>query len=204
MRVIGLTGGIGSGKSTISKRLEDLGAVILDVDKVAHGTYRRGKPAFDALVERFGQDIVGGDGEIDRRKLGAAVFGNPDQMRKLTEVVWPATYRATRDAVAEEREKGTQVVVIEAAVLIEANWMDTSDEIWVVTTEPHNAIERVMARNNLTREQAQERLASQLSNEERLAYADVHIANDGTLEDLFARVDEAWADLQQRLLAPAS
>jgi dephospho-CoA kinase len=204
MRVVGLTGGIGSGKSTISRRLEQLGAVVIDVDKVAHGTYKRGQPAFDELVKRFGQSIVGDGGEIDRAKLGAAVFGNPDKMKLLTEVVWPATYRAAREAIQREREKGTAVVILEAAVLVEAGWMDTADEIWVATTQPQNAIERVMTRNGLSAQAAQERIASQLSNEERLKYADIHIANDGTLDELFTRVDEAWADLQQRLKTPAA
>jgi dephospho-CoA kinase len=204
MRVVGLTGGIGSGKSTISRRLEQLGAVVIDVDRVAHGTYKRGQPAFDELVKRFGQSIVGDGGEIDRAKLGAAVFGNPDKMKLLTEVVWPATYRAAREAIQREREKGTAVVILEAAVLVEAGWMDTADEIWVATTQPQNAIERVMTRNGLSAQAAQERIASQLSNEERLKYADIHIANDGTLDELFTRVDEAWADLQQRLKTPAA
>lgn len=204
MRVIGLTGGIGSGKSTIARRLSELGAVVIDVDKVAHGTYRKGQPAFDQLVERFGPDIVGGDGEIDRAKLGAAVFGNPEKMKLLTGVVWPATYKAAREAIRQERDKGTEVVVLEAAVLVEAGWMDTADEIWVATTLPDNAIQRVMARNGLSQEAAQERIASQLSNEERLIHADVHIANDGTLPELFRRVDQVWADLQERLKTPAA
>jgi dephospho-CoA kinase len=204
MRVIGLTGGIGSGKSTIARHLEKLGAVVIDVDKVAHGTYRRGQPAFDQLVERFGPEIVGPDGEIDRAKLGAAVFGDPARMKLLTEVVWPATYRAAREAIREERERGTAVVVLEAAVLVEAGWLDTADEIWVATTLPQNAIDRVMLRNGLSEQAAQERIASQLSNEERLVHADVHIENDGTLDDLIHRVDRAWADLQERLKAPAS
>lgn len=201
MRVIGLTGGIGSGKSTISRRLEELGAAVVDVDKVAHGVYRRGQPSYDKLVDAFGQRIVGADREIDRRALGAAVFGSPDEMKKLTDVVWPATYRASRDAVAAERDGGTAVVVLEAAVLIEANWMDSADEIWVATTTVNKAINRVMTRNGLTREQAQERIASQLSNEERLRYADVVIINDGTIEELLQQVDARWAELQARLSA---
>ncbi|MEX2236749.1 MAG: dephospho-CoA kinase [Dehalococcoidia bacterium] len=204
MHVVGLTGGIGSGKSTVAARLEEHGAVVVDVDRVAHGTYRKGQPAYDALLAHFGEGIVGEDGEIDRRLLGAAVFGDPAQLKALTDVVWPATYRASRDAIRAERDKGAAVVVLEAAVLIEANWMDTSDEIWVITTSPENAIQRVMTRNGLTRQQAQERIASQLSNEERLVYADVHIANDGSLEELYQRVDEEWAALQERLAASAT
>jgi dephospho-CoA kinase len=204
MRVIGLTGGIGSGKSTIAHRLEELGAVVIDVDKVAHGTYRKGQPAYDQLLERFGPEIVGDDGEIDRRKLGAAVFGSPEKMKLLTDVVWPATYRAAREAISAERDKGTAVVVLEAAVLVEAGWMDTADEIWVATTDPQNAIERVIARNGLTAQAAQERIASQLSNEERLRVADLHIENNGTIAELYERVDAAWRDLQLRLAAPAS
>jgi dephospho-CoA kinase len=199
MHVVGLTGGIGSGKTTVAARLEELGAVVIDVDKVAHGTYRRGQPAYDRLVEIFGPTIVGQDGEIDRRALGAAVFGDPAEMAKLTGVVWPATHQAAHAALADERQRGTRVVVVEAAVLLEANWTDIADEIWVVTVSPETAIERIVARNNLSRDQAQERIASQLSNEERVAHADLVIRNDGTLEELFASVDRHWRELLARL-----
>jgi dephospho-CoA kinase len=203
MRVVGLTGGIGSGKTTAAIHLAELGAVVLDVDKVAHSTYRRGEPAFDKLVAAFGPEIVGEDGEIDRRQLGTTVFAAPAELKKLTDVVWPATYTAAHAQVREERERGTAVVVVEAAVLFEAGWNDIADEIWVVVTSPHNAINRIIARNGLSQEQAQERIAAQLSNEERVARADVVITNDGTVDDLLARVDQCWAELQSRLATPA-
>ncbi|MPZ23298.1 MAG: dephospho-CoA kinase [Dehalococcoidia bacterium] len=204
MRVVGLTGGIGSGKSTIVARLAELGAAVIDVDRVAHSTYRRGKPAYDRLTSLFGPGIVGNDGEIDRTALGAAVFGDAGQMKKLTGVVWPATHEASRERLKEEEARGAEVVVVEAAVLVEAKWMDVADEIWVATTPPELAIARIVSRNGISEEQARERIASQLSNEERMRYADVVIVNDGTIAELIERVDRCWDDLLARIAAGAT
>lgn len=204
MFTIGLTGGIASGKSTISTFLERLGARVVDVDRVAHQTYQVGGPAWGPIVAAFGPQVVAPDSRVDRQRLGALVFGRPEEMRRLTEIVWPHT-RAALEAIKEREERaGTAVLVLEAAVLIEAGWTDLVDEVWVATVSPQQAVERLMARNGLSAEEARARLRSQSSNEEQLAHADVVIGNEGTPEELQAQVQEAWEELQGRLPAAVS
>jgi dephospho-CoA kinase len=190
---IGLTGGIASGKSVVSKMLSDAGAFVVDVDKVAQATYAKGTPGFDQVLETFGDKVVGGDGEIDRRVLGGLVFGEPDALQQLTDIVWPLT-RARIEAIKAE-EATRDVLVFEAAVLIEAGWWDLVDQVWVVTAPLAVARERLMARNGLNREQADARINSQMTNEERAPFADVVIENDGDFRSLAAKVDLAWTAL---------
>ncbi len=195
---IGLTGGIASGKSVISSLLAERGAVIIDADRLGHESYRAGTETFRRVVEAFGPDIVGDDGEIDRKRLGARVFGDADARQRLEAIVWPAIREMARERIEEARRRGAPVVVLEAAVLIEAGWQDLVDEVWVAEVDPETAIQRLASRNGLTREQAEARLRAQLSNEERRRHADVVIENNGTLDDLRRRVDEAWARLRER------
>lgn len=195
MRVIGLTGGIAAGKSTVAHILAELGAVVIDADKVGHEAYRRGTEAWRALVEHFGERILGPDGEIDRRTLGAIVFADPAERQALQAIVWPRMKEMIRQRLAELRAAGARVVVIEAAVLIEASWTDLVDEVWVVQVPETVAIQRLMARNNLTEDEARARLRAQLSNAERAAYAEVIIDNRGTVAEARAQVERAWARL---------
>ena len=198
MRVIGLTGGIASGKSLVSKQLDELGATVIDADKVGHSAYVNGSEAFDAVVAEFGDDVVGDDGEIDRKALGAKVFGDPAARRRLESIVWPAM-RTIMDAQLEAlRAEDPSVVVIEAAVLIEADWLPLVDEVWLVSTSPATAKQRLFERNGLNEEQADARLRAQLGNDIRRSYADVVIDNDCTLEELTTAVGEAWSKLETR------
>jgi dephospho-CoA kinase len=196
VRVIGLTGGIASGKSLVSQQLAELGAIIIDADKVGHETYRRGTETYRAVVEAFGKDVVGADGEIDRRALGAKVFGEPGARRRLEAIVWPAIRQLIEERLGGLRAQGTPVTVIEAAVLIEAEWTDLADEVWVVVTKPEVARQRVMDRNGFSAEDADQRIAAQLTNEQRLAHSDYVIENNGSLDDLQRAVNEAWSRLQ--------
>lgn len=198
MRVIGLTGGIASGKSLVSQQLAERGAVIVDADKLGHETYRRGTGTYRAVVEAFGADVVGADGEIDRRALGGKVFVDAEARRRLEEIVWPAIRRLAGERLAELRANDTPVVVLEAAVLIEADWRDLVDEVWLVLASPETARQRLMERNGLTAEQAESRLRAQLTNEKRRPYAHVVIENDGTLEELRRAVDDAWSQVAAR------
>ena len=195
MITIGLTGGIASGKSVVSQMLADRGARVVDVDKVAHETYRAGTAGFESLRATFGPQVVGADGEIDRRALGGIVFGRPDELKKLTDVVWPLTRARLEEIKVSEAAANTTVLVLEAAVLIEAAWTDLVDQVWVVAVPVDVARQRLMTRNGISEEQANDRIASQISNEERARHAQVTIDNSGDLEALAQRVDEAWTRL---------
>ncbi|MCC6238256.1 MAG: dephospho-CoA kinase [Dehalococcoidia bacterium] len=197
MIVIGLTGGIASGKSTAAEQLRQYGAHVIDADRLGHRVYEPGSPGFQKVVNEFGHDIVASDGSINRQALGGKVFGDPVQMKRLTDIAWPEIRRMAAEEIDAERTRGTiGVVVLEAAVLIEAEWIDLVDEVWVVYVRPEVARERLMARNNLSADQAQARIDSQLSNKERLAHADVKIDNSDTLDDLTKRVEARWKKLQ--------
>jgi dephospho-CoA kinase len=199
MRVIGLTGGIASGKSLVSEQLAKRGAVVIDADKLGHEAYRAGTETFRAVVNAFGDDIVDADGEIDRKTLGAKVFGDPEARRRLESIVWPAMRAMMEERLAKLGDEGTEVAVIEAAVLVEAGWQSLVDEVWVVTVSPELARARLFERNGMSPEQAESRLRAQLTNEQRSAHADVLIENDGSLEELGRAVDEAWAKLEARV-----
>ena len=192
--IIGLTGGIASGKSTVAQALGDRGAYIIDADKLGHSAYLAGSRAFDQVVAAFGTDIVADDGEIDRRKLGGKVFGNEAALRQLTDIVWPSIRAmAEKDIADAQRSAPERIVVLEAAVLIEADWLDLADQIWVTVVKPAVAIERACARDNLSEDAVRTRLDAQLSNDERRSYADHVIDNSSDQAHLFAQVVSLWA-----------
>ena len=193
--VIGLTGGIASGKSVVSQMLADHGALVIDADKVGHEAYRRGSGCYDAVVKAFDPDVVGADGEIDRKALGAKVFAEPALRKRLEGIVWPWMHETMDKRLAQIRTEGTPVVVLEAAVLIEADWTPITDQVWVVTVAPEIARQRVMERNGLTAEQADARINAQLTNGERAKHARVIIDNSGTLDELKRRVTAEWEKL---------
>ena len=200
MRVLGLTGGIASGKSTAAAQLKELGVIVLDADRYGHRVYEPDTPGFHAVVNEFGHDIVGEDGEIDRRILGGKVFGAPDQLKRLTDIVWPVIRQFATAEISELRESDPEtVIVLEAAVLIEAEWQDLADEVWVVHVDPDAAKQRLMDRNNLDADAAQARIDSQITNEERLEHADVDIANGGSVDEFIAALDSEWEQLQERI-----
>jgi len=195
MRVIGLTGGIASGKSLVSQQLAELGATVIDADKLGHESYRQGTGTYRAVIEAFGQDVAGADGEIDRSALGGKVFGDPDARKRLEAIVWPAIRRLAKERIEQLRGQGTQVAVLEAAVLIEADWLDIVDEVWLVLTSPEVTRQRLIERNGLTAQQADARIAAQLTNEQRRPYAEVIIENNGPLDQLHRAVNDAWSKL---------
>lgn len=192
--IIGLTGGIASGKSTVAQALGDRGAYIIDADKLGHTAYLAGSGAFDQVVAAFGTDIVADDGEIDRRKLGGKVFGNEAALRQLTDIVWPSIRAMAEKEIADaQRSAPERIVVLEAAVLIEADWLDLADQIWVTVVKPAVAIERACARDNLSEDAVRTRLDAQLSNDERRSYADHVIDNSSDEAHLLAQVESLWA-----------
>ena len=199
MLTIGLTGGIGSGKSTVAQILGQFGATILDADKVAHTTYASGAPAYAAVIAAFGPEIVAPDRTIDRRKLGAIVFGNSERLNKLTSIVWPATREAINRSVAELRAGGAKLpIVVEAEILIEANWQSLFDEIWLVRAPREKVIERIEIQRGLKPAETEARIRAQLSNEEREKHATLTIENNGSIEDLRGLLKEIWTDALKR------
>ncbi len=198
---IGLTGGIGSGKSTAAKILAALGAPIIDADKVGHEIYLPQTPAYRELVAAFGEGILGTDGTIDRRKLGPIVFADPAALRRLNAIVHPKMYARMGEMVAAMRRAGeTRPIVVEAAILIEANWQPLFDEIWLVTATRERVIERIERDRGLKPEQTEARIRAQLSDEERRKHATAEIRNDGTLEQLRDTITRLWRDLLARIV----
>ncbi len=195
MRTVGLTGGIGSGKSTVAKILAELGAFVVDADRVGHEVYLPGTPGWDQVVEAFGSGVVGEDGAIDRKALGAIVFADPEQLARLNGIVHPLIRDAVHDRVAEALlADSARPVVLEAALLIEAKWYELVDEVWVVEVDPQTVIDRVTASRPMDAASVQARIDAQLSSEERRRVADVVIANDGTPAELRAEIERLWRE----------
>ena len=197
--IIGLTGGIASGKSTVATTLQGWGAYVIDADKLGHRAYVKGTDAFHKVVAQFGEDVVGADGEVDRRALGAKVFGEGGSLKQLTDIVWPAIYDMAAAEIKQSLDSNPNtVVVLEAAVLIEAGWQSLVDEIWVTTVDPSTAIERASARDGVDADAVQARIDAQLSNAERTAEAAVVIDNSADEPQLLAQLENHWKNLQER------
>ncbi len=194
-KVIGLTGGIGSGKSTVSQLLAELGAVIIDADKVGHEAFKPDTRAWHEVVSAFGKQIVAPSGEIDRKRLGAIVFSDPASLSRLNQIVHPVMYDMMKARIEEYRRQGVGVVVLEAAILIEANWRSLVDEVWMTVASEATVLERLKKQRGLGEEQTLARIRSQLSTDERIKYADVIINNDGNLDVVKAKVKELWERL---------
>ncbi|HUA34557.1 MAG TPA: dephospho-CoA kinase [Candidatus Binataceae bacterium] len=199
MLTIGLTGGIGSGKSTVSKMLAEMGAPILDADKVGHGIYAPGGPAYEDVIAAFGREILAPDGTVDRKKLGPIVFGDPNALKKLNSIVHPKMLAEMRRLVNDMRDSGeAKPIIVEAAILIEANWQPMCDEVWLVRASNKRVIERVERDRGMKPEQTEARIRAQLSDDERRKHADYVIENEGSLDDLRAAVSRAWNGVLSR------
>ena len=192
MFVIGLIGGIGSGKSSVSAILHSLGVEIIDADKVGHEAYTPNSEGWKKVISVFGQDIVGPENEIDRKKLGGIVFSDPSEMEKLNKLMHPIIHNLVEEKIKLLSNQGVKVVVLEAAILIEANWQDLTDEIWLAKSNQEVVIERVQLRNNFTREEIIKRIQSQMSNDEREKHSDIVIDNNGTIEQLEEKIKTLW------------
>ncbi len=168
---------------------------MIDADKLGHRVYEAGRPAFEQVVATFGEDVVGEDGEIDRRALGGKVFGSPKRLKQLTDIAWPGILAMAREEIDKARRDRASIVVLEAAVLLEANWQTEVDEVWVVTVDPEVAIARATARDGVDEAAVQARIDAQLANAERVAQANVVIDNGGSETELLARLDAEWQRL---------
>ncbi len=199
MYVIGLTGGIGSGKSTVAQMLKQKGAALLSADVVGHEVYQPGRPAWQEIVDAFGWQVVAGDGNIDRKKLGAIIFSDPEQLRRLNAITHPRMKELMREKLEAERASGARIAVLEAALLFDAGWDDLADEVWVTVAPPEVAAGRTAERSGISVDEAISRIKAQMSNEERIGRSQVVIDTDCPLEQTRRQVSGEWERLAERL-----
>lgn len=195
MLKIGLTGGIGAGKSAVARRLAELGAVVIDADRLAREVVEPGTEGFDEVLAAFGRDVVGADGRLDRPALAAVVFGAPDARRRLESIIHPRVGARTRELLEQAAEDA--IVVHDVPLLVEAGLAATYHLVVVVEAPRRVRVDRLVADRGMTVEQARERIAAQASPEQRRAAADVLLDNAGTLDALHHQVDALW---KRRLL----
>ena len=198
MIAIGLTGVIGSGKSTVAKMLVARGAAYIDADLVGHRSYEEGTFLHQRLIDEFGRGILAENGEIDRRRLGERVFGDPQALERLNAIVWPAMAETIEEDLRGFRLAKVEMAVLEAAVLFEAGWQRLVDEVWAVVASPEVARQRLAAKG-VAAEQAEARIRSQINNEARVQNVHVVIENNGNLAELEARVQSLWEALHRRI-----
>lgn len=196
MKVIGLTGGIGSGKSTVSQFLAELGAVIVDADRVGHEAFKPDTDVWREVVAAFGRQILTPNGDVDREKLGETVFANPESLLRLNQITHPRIYEMVKARLEEYRRQGVSVVVLEAPLLIETGWSSLVDEVWVTVAPEPTVLRRLKERAGLSEQQSLARIRAQLPSEERVKHADVVINNDCSLNELKAKVRELWQALR--------
>jgi dephospho-CoA kinase len=190
MIVIGLTGGIGTGKSEVARILQGLGATLISADQVGHEAYRPHSEVWQEVVKAFGEEILQPDGEIDRKKLGSIVFSDPQQLVRLNQIMHPRMARMVAQQIEGLRQEG--VVVVEAALLFEAGWDSLVDEVWTTDSAIEVVISRLQARNGLSEEEIRKRINSQMPAKERLARSDVVIDNSGDVANLERTVQSLW------------
>jgi len=201
---VGLTGSIASGKSTVARRLKDRGIPVIDLDKVGHEVLRKRHEAFEPVVEAFGPEILGKDGEIDRRKLGALVFADPAARGRLNEIVHPRIRDEETRRVEAMAEAGETAVATEAALLIETGQRKRFDFFVVVGCAPEVQITRLMKRDGCTLEEAKQRISSQLSFEEKKVEADWVIDTSGDKETTLAEADRLAEEIRRRSATDAA
>jgi dephospho-CoA kinase len=192
VRIIGLTGGIATGKTTVSDYLAaSYGLPVLDADQLARSAVEPGSPLLPAIAQRFGADVIGTDGSLDRPRLGEIVFQQPAERQWLEAQIHPIVRAQLLAGIAAHQGRSNSIVLA-IPLLFEAQMTDLVTEIWVVSCEPTQQLHRLMARNHLTVDQAQARINSQWPLAQKVARADVVLHNQGTLPELFQQVDHAW------------
>lgn len=198
MKVIGLTGGIASGKSTISMLLKNRGAVIIDADEIAREIITPGKPAWRAVIEHFGRDILMDEKNIDRKKLGRIVFSDRKLLETLNGITHPAIVREIKERLEHYRKENAKVVVVDAALLLETGINSLVDEVWVVAVDEKTQLKRLLDREkNMSLEEAMNRIMAQMTLDEKIKMADKIIDNSGSIEETEQQIDELWREIEQ-------
>jgi dephospho-CoA kinase len=192
MLVIGLTGGIGTGKSEVAGLLQSFGAEVISADQVGHEAYTPNSESWREVVNAFGEEILHPDGQIDRGRLGAIVFSAPEQLDKLNAIMHPRMARMVGDKIEVLRDKGAPAVVVEAAVLFEAGWDSLVDEVWTTDSPVELVIERLQARNGMSEEEVRRRINSQMDRSERIERSDLVVDNSGDVTSLGKTVKALW------------
>ena len=195
LRLIGLTGVIASGKSTVSRQLMKLGAHVIDTDKIAHDLAKPHKPLWDAYREHFGEEILAEDGSLCREKIAARVFSDPEERRWIDGAAHPLIAASVRKKIAALEKKGAKFIFLDVPLLFEAGWNRMADFIWLVSVSKETQLARLMKRNGYTEEEAAARIRSQFPLEEKRQRADCIIENDGTLQETAAQTAAAWERL---------
>lgn len=197
MVVIGLTGSICTGKSTVSQFLASLGATVLNADKIGHEAFEKHTDTWQQVVDVFGQGILKSDDEVDRQKLGEIVFNDKGKLDQLNDIMHPAMYRMAEKRIDEINRRGVDVIVLEAPLLVEAGWIPLVDQVWVTVARESTMIHRCYQRNGLSEGQALARIHSQISVDEKLKYADVVIDTDCSMSEVENRVKYLWGMLHK-------
>lgn len=192
---VGLTGGIGSGKSEVSRLLAERGAIVVDADLVAREVVEPGTPGLARLVEEFGPEVLRGDGTLDRAALGARVFADPVALARLNTIVHPLVGERTAELLEQARASGAEVVVHDVPLLVENGLAPMYDVVVVVAATPQTQLDRLIRLRGMAEQEARQRIDAQAPLTDKLALATHVIANDGALDDLAPQVEQLWAEL---------
>ena len=193
--VIGLTGGIASGKSTVSAKLKELGAAVIDADLLARDVVRKGEIAYNKIVQCFGEDILLPGGDIDRKKLGNIVFSDKEKLALLNSITHPEIINRMKERIQELKAEGAKVIVVDAAILIEMGLHKYVDSVWVLSVDRETQLKRLVERDKFNYREAENRINSQFTNEVRKKYADVVIDNSKPIEEVEKRLEELWNNI---------
>ena len=194
MEIIVLTGGIGSGKSVVAGMLKELGAGIIDSDRVGHEVLEKGTPGWQEVIDTFGREVLTAEEHIDRKKLAQIVFQDPESLRKLDKIIHPRIDQRVEARLQQYQKEGKKAVFIEMAILAEAPWMERVDRVWAVKTPREVALNRLKERG-LSEPEALARIANQPSPESRIKKGLVIINNNGSLRDLRVKVEKLWDEI---------
>lgn len=193
IRVIGLTGGIATGKSSVALFFTERGIPVIDADQLARYAVLPGSPALEQIITLFGREVLTRDGELDRKRLGELIFSNPEKRRRLEDILHPEIRKLAEERIAQAAEAGHQRLIYMAPLLIEAGATERVDDIWVVTVRPEIQLDRLMLRDGITREQAQRMVESQMPLSEKERYGSVVIDNSGTEAETRMVLETVWA-----------